>query len=292
MIVPVGSASQVVMGVVISIPGELSKSRETLLPVFTSICCDPALARAAWTPLIDFANTHGSDYEGQNAFSVASIPPRYLWNGWLYRILGRSFVNFDGRPAASWTDFWWRVTSDEVGAFWYAYASAWLPVSLLRPENQARLVDAWLAASRQWPVSFHFNKGLAGAPPAVTSAARNTATNPDVLDAFALALIFSEGPPVFKGFPAPDLATADANRSRVQAAMAALRAALPTPAPTSTSAITSRRTGRGRSGARITRGSWKSSGVTTLTVCSSSTMVSAVKTGARMGLRAWRETHL
>jgi hypothetical protein len=89
--------------------------------------------------------------------------------------------------ALSWTDFWWRVTSEEVGAFWYAYASAWLSVSLLRPENQARLVDAWLAASRQWPVSSHFNKGLAGAPPAVISAAQNTATNPDVLDVLAFS---------------------------------------------------------------------------------------------------------
>jgi FAD/FMN-containing dehydrogenase len=155
--------------------------------MFQSLTKDEA--RAAWTPLIDFADAHGTDYEGQNSFNVGTVPARYLWNGWFWRILGRSFVNFDGRPAASWTDFWWRVTSDEVGAFWYAYASAWLPVSLLRPENQARLVDAWFAASRQWPVSFHFNKGLAGAPPSVISASRNTATNPDVLDAFALALI-------------------------------------------------------------------------------------------------------
>jgi FAD/FMN-containing dehydrogenase len=56
---------------------------------------------------------------------------------------------------------------------------------------------------------------------------RRTATNPDVLDAFALAIIAAEGPPAFEGFPAPDLSTADANRSRVQAAMAALRAAAP-----------------------------------------------------------------
>jgi Berberine and berberine like len=168
-----------------------------------------------------------SDYEGQNSFNVATIPVRYFWNGWLYRILGRSFVNFDSGPAASWTDFWWRGTSGEVGAFWYAYTSAWLPVSLLTSENQGRLVEAWLAASRRWPVSFHFNKGLAGAPAAAIAAVRRTATNPDVLDAFALAIVAAEGPPAFEGFPGPDLATADANRSRVQAAMAALRAAAP-----------------------------------------------------------------
>jgi FAD/FMN-containing dehydrogenase len=98
---------------------------------------------------------------------------------------------------------------------------------LLKPANQARLVDAWFAASRHWPVSFHFNKGLAGAPPAAILATRNTATNPGVLDAFALAIIASDGPPAFPGFPAPDLAASDARRSRVQAAMSSLRASAP-----------------------------------------------------------------
>ena len=38
-------------------------------------------------------------------------------------------------------------------------------------------------------MAFHFNKGLAGAPAAALAAARDTAMNPDVLDAFALAII-------------------------------------------------------------------------------------------------------
>ena len=51
--------------------------------------------------------------------------------------------------------------------------------------------------------------------------------NPDVVDAFALAMTGFLGPPAFPGFPAPDLAKAGAARSRVQAAMAALRVAAP-----------------------------------------------------------------
>ncbi len=102
-----------------------------------------------------------------------------------------------------------------------------MPAALLKPQNQARLVDAWFAASRHWPVRFHFNKGLAGAPAAAIEAARNTAMNPDVLTAFALAIIADYGPPAFPGFPAPDLVAAGVARSRVQAAMAALRAAAP-----------------------------------------------------------------
>jgi FAD/FMN-containing dehydrogenase len=175
-------------------------------------------ARAAWKPLIDFADANAADYEGQNSIAVSAVPARYLWNGWVYRFLAPSVVNFDSRPGASWTDFRWAGNGNEVGAFWDAYTSAWMPASLLKPENQDRLVEAWFAASRHWPVTFHFNKGLAGAPPAAIEAARNTAMHPDALDAFALAIIAAEGPPAF---------AADARRSRVQAAMAALRAAAP-----------------------------------------------------------------
>jgi hypothetical protein len=182
-------------------------------------------ARAAWKPLIDFADANAADYEGQMSLAVAAVWARYLWNGWLYRLVAPWAVNFDHRPSGAWSDFWWAGGSNEVGAFWHAYTSAWMPASLLEPENRPRLVEAWFAASRQ--VTFHFNKGLAGAPAAAIEAARSTATNPDMLDAFALAIIASQGPPAFTGFPAPDLAAGGARRSRVQAAMAALRAAAP-----------------------------------------------------------------
>jgi hypothetical protein len=102
-----------------------------------------------------------------------------------------------------------------------------MPAALLKPENHTQLVEAWFAASRHWSVAFHFNKGLAGAPPAAIEASKNTATNPDVLDAFALAIIAPEGPPAFDGLPQPDRAAAGDRRDRVHAAMVALRAAAP-----------------------------------------------------------------
>ena len=51
------------------------------------------------------------------------------------------------------------------------------------------------ACTRQWDVEFHFNKGLAGAQPDAIAAARDTATHPQVLDAFALAIIAGNGAP-------------------------------------------------------------------------------------------------
>jgi FAD/FMN-containing dehydrogenase len=184
-------------------------------------------ARAAWKPMLDFADANPGDYEGQASFEVASVPAKYFWNGWLYRIFARSAVSFDGRSNAPWTDYWWRGDGDQVGVFWHAYTSAWMPASLLKPEGQARLVDAWFNASRHWSVQFHFNKGLASAPAPAIEASRNTAMNPDALDAFALVIIASAGAPAFDGMPAPDVAAASTRRDRVNAAMTAMRTAAP-----------------------------------------------------------------
>jgi FAD/FMN-containing dehydrogenase len=184
-------------------------------------------ARAAWQPLIDFVTANAADYEGQDSFVAQVIPARRYWSAELYRQYAPWAVTFDARPGASPTDFCWRGDTGQVGAFWDTFASAWLPASLLQPQNQARLVDALFAASRHWQVELPFNKGIAGAPTAAIEATRNTAMNPDVVDAFALAIIASYGSPAFPGFPAPDLATGAARRARVQAAMTTLRAAAP-----------------------------------------------------------------
>lgn len=184
-------------------------------------------ARAAWQPLIEFVNANAADYEGQDSFAARVIPARSLWSAELYRRLAPWAVTFDARPGASPTDFCWRGDSHLVGAFRDTFASAWLPGSLLEPQNQARLANAWFAASRHWQVEFAFNKGLAGAPAAAIEATRNTTMNPDVLGAFALAISSSYGSPTSPGFHAPELATAGARRARVQAAMTALRTVAP-----------------------------------------------------------------
>ena len=47
----------------------------------------------------------------------------------------------------------------------------------------------------------HFNKGLAGAPPDALAGAKDTATNPVVLDAFALAIVADGEKPCYPGIP-------------------------------------------------------------------------------------------
>jgi FAD/FMN-containing dehydrogenase len=178
-------------------------------------------------PLIDFADANPGDYHGQKDLLALALPAQELWNADFWRKEAPFAVTFDPRPGASPNHFWWAGNSDEAAAFWWAYQSAWLPASLLAPQNQSRLVEAWFAASRHWYPSFHFNKGLFGAPPEARERAYDTATNPEVADAFALVIIAGDGGPAYQGMPPPDLAKAKAYRARINASMDAMLAAAP-----------------------------------------------------------------
>jgi FAD/FMN-containing dehydrogenase len=197
-------------------------NRLTVSMVFQGI--SQAEARAAFQPLVDFADASPADYEGQSQFVAVAWPARRFWDAsFMKQVPGA--IRPDARPEATPGDFWWSGDSEQVGTFWHAFASAWLPASLLQPANQGRLVDAWFAASRHWPVEFHLGKGLAGAPPEAIAASRDTATNPEVLTAFTLALIADNSPSLFTDAPSDLIARYRAGR--VHAAMKALLACAP-----------------------------------------------------------------
>jgi FAD/FMN-containing dehydrogenase len=199
-------------------------NRFEVLMVFQGLTHDDA--RTAWKPLVDFMSANEGDYEGQGSFTVTAIPARSFWNAQVMRLAPGAIVS-DPRPGAAPTDFWWTGDGETVGGFWNAYTSAWMPAKLLAAENRAGLVDAWFAASRLWSVAFHFNKGLAGAPETVTAASRETSTNPDMLEAFALVIIAMAGAPAFPGMAEPNLVLARFLAGRVHASMKALRVAAP-----------------------------------------------------------------
>jgi FAD/FMN-containing dehydrogenase len=106
-----------------------------------------------------------------------------------------------------------------------------MPASLLADDRLPDLAAALFAASRRWTASLHFNKGLAGSPPEEIEAARDTAMNPAVLDAFALAIVAGEGDPAFPGIPGhePDVARGRRAAGRIGAAMAELLRVAPDP---------------------------------------------------------------
>ena len=64
-----------------------------------------------------------------------------------------------------------------------------------------------------------------------TMAAKNTATNPAVLEAFALVIIAGEGKPSFLRYPGhePDLVTANHNAAKINQAMDELQKLCPSP---------------------------------------------------------------
>ena len=116
----------------------------------------------------------------------------------------------DTRDGALKNRGWWKGDQDQVGAFLHGMESIWLPASLLQENQQGHLANALFAASRHKRVQLHINKGLAGAPPKVLASVQQTATNPAVGEAFALAIIADGEAPAYPGLshPAIDLAAA------------------------------------------------------------------------------------
>jgi len=185
-----------------------------------------AEARAVWKPLVDWVGQAGPDVAIEGPHALAQ-PMRQWWDFAADKDAHLPFERYDPRPGAPAQHAWWSGDSDQVSMFIHGYDSLWLPASLLEKSERARLADGLYAASRHFGVGLHFNKGLAGAPPEAIAAARQAATNPAVLDAFALAIIATGGFPDYPGYPAPDLARAREDARRIDAATAALRPLAP-----------------------------------------------------------------
>ena len=188
----------------------------------------PDQASAAWQPFIDFIRANPKDYDEIDPLRVTPVPARHYWDAdYLAANLPADTISRDTRADASSGAYWWHGDGEQVGAYWLAYQSAWLPASLLKDDSQAGLADAWFAASRHWSVAFHFNKGLAGAAPEAVAASRDTATNPQMLSAFALAIIAVSADPAFPGQALPPEQSSRNRAKAVNAAMEALRTVAP-----------------------------------------------------------------
>jgi FAD/FMN-containing dehydrogenase len=186
-------------------------------------------AKAVWQPFLDWIAKSPADFTMKDPPHIASMPARNWWDPvWRQQHNNHSLVA-DTRPGARPGDVWWDGDGGQVGMFLYAFESLWLPASLLKDNQQDRLADALFAASRHWEVELHFNKGLAGAPAEAIATARDTATNPAVLDAFTLAIIASGQGHAYPGLPghAPDLAAAHKKSDAVAKSMDELRKLAP-----------------------------------------------------------------
>jgi FAD/FMN-containing dehydrogenase len=180
-------------------------------------------AQATWQPFLDWVRASG-DYSFVKPVQVLALPARHFWDADYFRQHVPGAMIADDRDGAPRNHVLWAGDQGQVGWFIHGFQSAWLPASLLNTDRQASLVEAIFACTRQWDVEFHFNKGLAGAPSEAIAAARDTATNPQVLDAFALAILGGAGAPAYPGMPGAkhDLPAARKDAAAIGRAMAEL----------------------------------------------------------------------
>jgi FAD/FMN-containing dehydrogenase len=183
------------------------QAQDVWKPFFAALDADPDGFRVEFSPL-----------------KIVSTSAREFWAPtFVKRVLG--FVARDDRPGAPSGNVFWPGDQGQAGQVLHGYASTWLPAALLADDRRHALVDALFAASRHWAVSLHVNKGLAGAPAEAIAAARDSATNPAVLDAFALAISGAEEQPAYPGVAGhePHVAHAREHARAVHSAHAELR---------------------------------------------------------------------
>jgi FAD/FMN-containing dehydrogenase len=183
-----------------------------------------------WRPFTDWIAAAPRDFTVTAPFEFSVKPAQDWWNAAVLKAnqSGRAF--FDPRPGAPDNNVWFAEQNTELGVFMHGYQSMWLPASLLSSgRQQQHLADALFAATRHWAVALHFNKGLAGASVADVAAAKDTAMNPAVLTAFALAIIAGGDPGAYAAVlnGKVDLAAARKNAAAIGKAADALKTVVP-----------------------------------------------------------------
>jgi FAD/FMN-containing dehydrogenase len=187
-----------------------------------------AESKAIWAPFLSWIAASPHDFTVTDEIFVGAGLARHWWDT-EYRRTHSTSMHFDPRPGVPAHNAWWAGDEEQVSVFLHGYDSIWLSQVLLQGSARDQLVQALFNASRSEDVELHFNKGLAGAPTDVIEEARNTATNPDVLDAFALMIVADGGPPPFLHIPGHlyDDHQARANAAAVAQAAAAIRTVAP-----------------------------------------------------------------
>jgi FAD/FMN-containing dehydrogenase len=186
---------------------------------------------AVWRPFFDWVASSPQDFNVVSPPRVLAAPGRRFWDpAALRRIPG--IVIADDRPGAPESNIFWPGDLNDAGWVVHAFQSVWLPASLLEPDQRSRLVDALIAAATYWEVELQFDKGLAGGRPEAIDAAKDTAINPAVGDAFAMAICAAGEAPTYPGWPGhePDVEKARHAVAAVTTAMGELRKLVTRPA--------------------------------------------------------------
>jgi len=218
---------------------------------------DTDQVKEVWQPFLDWVAHSPDAYSLQGRVVLGSVPSRNWWDVQWWKahwpelpfpnpngsrlvaafddvldyLVKQPIFVIDDRPGAGPNDAWWKGDGGQVGWFIYGYESVWLPAAVLENDAQQRLADALFASSRHSGVELHFNKGLAGAPPDALAGANDTAMNPAVLTAFALAIAGNAQGPAYPGIPGyePSVAAGRKAAKCVDRCMSELRGLVPYP---------------------------------------------------------------
>ncbi len=210
-----------------------------------------------WQPFLEWVARSPVAYSLGGRAVFADIPARHFWDTqwwkehWpelafpnpnanpliglfddvLAHLIQQPALDFDNRPGAGSNDAWWKGDGGQVAWFIGGYESLWLPASLLEHDAPPLLAEALFASSRHSGFALHFNKGLAGAPPEAIESAKDTAMNPAVLKAFALAIAADGQAPAYPGIPGhePSVRVGRNSAKRIDRCMSHLRSLVPDP---------------------------------------------------------------
>jgi len=190
---------------------------------------DQQQAEEVWRPFFGWIAGSPQDFTLDKTPLIVTLSARHLWDADFVKEHMPGLMITDQRPGSAAGDVWWAGDAGQVGWFLHGYQSLWLPAALLDKERQEPFADALFSATRHWAVALHFNKGLAGAPAEAMAAARDTATNPTVLTAFALAIMAGGSAPAYPGIPGPgpDMTSARGDAGAIGLAMGELRKLVP-----------------------------------------------------------------
>jgi len=183
-------------------------------------------SQKVWQPFFRWLENSGGGCALATEPQIGSMPLRHWWDPEWRTAHDQHVFKTDPRPFAGPDNVWWNGDGGQVGWVVWGFESLWLPAALLGDDSQEKLANALFAASRFNEVELHFNKGLAGAPAEAVEAAKDTAMNPAVCDAFALAIIANGQGPAYPGIAGhePDVAKGRKAAEAVHRSMNELRA--------------------------------------------------------------------
>ena len=186
---------------------------------------DTEQSRKVWQPFLSWLAQSSTAYTIESEPEIGSMPFRHWWDVDWRKEHHHDVFKADSRVGASPNNVWWNGDGGQVGWVVWGFESLWMPASLLQDDSQEKLSNALFSASRFTEVELHFNKGLAGASSEAIESAKDTAMNPAVYGAFALAIVADGQGPAYPGVPnhEPDVAEGRKAANAVHRCMNELR---------------------------------------------------------------------